>query len=326
MALTDLIDSITPSWAKERAHWWGMFRLGAVLIDALIEGVYQGRKAGLPNAVDLPGIEAYGGFEDVRSLAYLGEDLSVPRGLVESPAAYAYRLRHAQDDAGGWLSAGLVAGVLEQLAGVLGPNPPLMRIVNRQGRWWTRLQDGTLLYQTPAGDGRRYNTDGTVELDATVTVAWLWDHYTDPPVGNQDDPGDWFLILYQPLNTPYGVTNDGTFADPGKVQDTWDDPHAHGPDPGPWAGTVGTNAPACLVELIRGVAEQRACPAFRLAWIIEARNAHSFKPDGTSTGTNAYPDGHWGRSTKYDPGTNTQVPSRLSSAEYWPGAPGGLAP
>jgi hypothetical protein len=329
MALTDFVDRGVPSWAKgsNTAHWWGMFRLGAVLIDCLIEGVYQGRKAGLCNAVDLPGIPAYGGFEDTRSLDYIGEDLGVLHGLTEAPPDYAYRCRHAFDAVQGWGAAGLVTGVLEQLAGVLGPNPPLMRLVNRAGDWWTRNQDGTYLLQRVDGTGRLYNADGTTTPDATMAQPWNWDLYnTNPKPGNWQDPGDWYLILYAPLDTPYGTQTDLTFDDPGIVGDLWDDPTTQGPDPGPWAGTVGTNTPICLVELIRSVVAQRSTVGFQCTWIVIANDSNSFKPDGSSTGTNPYPDGWWGYHTRFDAGTNTMVIARNPTAEYWPGACGGVAP
>ncbi len=57
MALVDYVDRLVPPWAKgtATAHWWNLFRLVAVMCDGILEGVYQGRLAGLPNAVDLPG-------------------------------------------------------------------------------------------------------------------------------------------------------------------------------------------------------------------------------------------------------------------------------
>lgn len=324
MALVDFIDSITPPWAKKRAHWWGMFRLLSLLVDVFVEGIWQGRKAGMPNAVDLPGVEAYGGFEDVRSLDYLGEDAVVAHGLTEPPPDYAYRIRHAQDPEGGWLAGGLVMGVLEQLAGVLGPTPPLMRIFQLSGGdWWTRLQDGTYLFQRADGSGKRYNTDGTVEPDTTTTVVVDWDSTTDPPPADQGAPGRWGLIMYAPINTPYGTVDDGTFNAPGTVGDFWNDPTTQTPDLWPWAGTVGTNAPIVLVELVRTVIDQRAMVGFLCSYIIIAFDPDSFAPDGSS---GVYPDGSWGHHSKYDAGTNKRIPARLDTAEYWPAAPGGMAP
>lgn len=328
MALSDFIDSIAPPWAKaaSRVHWWSMFRLAGVLIDVLIEGVYQGRKAGMPNAVDLPGIEAYGGFEDVRSLDYIGEDLGVLHGLTESPPDYAYRLRHAASPGIGWQAGGLVTGVLEQLAGILGPTPPLMRVFQLQGGdWWTRNQDGSYVHQRHTGDGRRYNLDGTTTPDATVAVLVDWDSATVPPPADQGQAGRWGIVIYAPLNTPYGTTDDGTFDDPGIVGDLWNDPTTQGPDPGPWAGTVGTNAPICLVDLVRSVVAQRSMVGFACCYVVIAFDPDSFNPDGSSSG--AYPtDGTWGHHTKFVAFANTRIPARLGTAEYWPAAPGGRAP
>ena len=87
MALVDIVDPLTPHWTKVRPWWWNVFRLGAVLVDSLIEGIYQGRRAGMPDAIDLPGVPGYGGFEDVGSLDYIGNDRGVLRGLTRRRAA-----------------------------------------------------------------------------------------------------------------------------------------------------------------------------------------------------------------------------------------------
>lgn len=327
MALHDLVDRLTPPWAKavKRVHWWSLWRLAAVLVDTLIEGVYQGRKAGMPNAVDLPGVPGYGGFEDVASLDYIGRDRGVYHGLTEPPTDYAERLRKYIDaDAGGWAAAGLVSGVLEQLAGILGPTPPLMRIVNRQGEWWTRYQDGSYTQHHVTLPCMHYALDGTTSIVSGHAHAWDWDSATEPPPVTQGDPGDWWLILYAPLNTPYGTITDQTFDAPGIVGDLWNDPTTQAFAPSPWAGTVGTNAPIVLVDLIRSVIAQRACAGFRCLWIVVAFDPDSFEPLGTSAA--AYPDGHWGQHSKFDSGTNARIPARLDSAEYWPGAIGGRDP
>jgi hypothetical protein len=320
MALTDFVDRVVPSWAKgsSRQHWWGVFRTAAVLIDGLIEGVFQGRKAGMANAVDLPGVAAYGGFEDVKSLDYLGEDVGVLHGLTEAPPDYAYRIRHAMDATQGWGAAGLVQGLLEQLAGVLGPNPPVMRIFQLSGGdWWTRLQDGTYILQRADGTGRRYNTDGTTTPDATMAVVVDWDSASLPAPPDQGFAGRWGLILYAPIDTPYGTALDTPFTAPGLFGDAWNDP-TQPPSPSPWQGCIGTNTPIVLVNLIKSVVAQRATAGLNCAWIVFATDGTSFNPDGSSTGTNAYPtNGLWAWHTYYDAGTNTQKPARLATAEYW---------
>ena len=71
--LLDVLDSLTPSWAKKpaRRHWWSLFGLCAVFLDGLLDGVWEGRIAGMPLAVDVPGVPGYGGADDVAALAMI---------------------------------------------------------------------------------------------------------------------------------------------------------------------------------------------------------------------------------------------------------------
>lgn len=325
MALADFIDSgnRTPGWVKQRAWWWTMFRLGAVLLDGLIEGVYQGRRAGMPDAIDVPGVPGLGGFEDGKSLDYIGHDRGVLHGLTESLAAYAYRLRHWKDPAaGGWGAPGIF-GMLEQLAGVLAGNgqlAPLMRIVATDGSWWTRYPSGVYELARVNGEGFTYNADGTTTPLATAAHAWDWDSATVPATLDQGFVGRWWLILYMPINTPYGTAFADTFQDGDVFGHQWNSHTALGQEPDPWAATWGSNAPSALVALVFGVITQRQVVGFQCSHVIYASDPASFAPDGSSAapalGT-TYPDGHWGWSSKYDSGTNTRIIARNSSAVYW---------
>jgi len=119
------------------------------------------------------------------------------------------------------------------------------------------------------------------------------------------------------------VATDHTFADPGRVNDGWNDlTHATYLD-SPDAGTVGTNAPHQLVEQVRAVIEDHRAAGFLCAWIVVCFDPDAFAPDGSSL--SAYPDGRWGSCSRHDTGLNARVPSRFRAAEYWPAAPGGRA-
>jgi len=333
MALVDFVDSLAPPWAKAltTTAWWNLFRLGAVLVDGILEGVHQGRLAGMPNQVQIPGVPGLGGFEDTRSLDLLGQDLQVVRGLTQTPADYALMLRKAQDPGKlGWGAGGLVVGVLEQLAAVLGPNPPLMRIVNRAGDWWSRHQDGSFTFQRTTGAGLNF----TADLDplkatpnATVAHGWDWDSVANPPA--PPGAGDWWLIVYTPVDPPYGVTTDGTGFDMGTGGDLWNDPSPRPLDtsgdaaPTQWQGTGGSNAPYALVEIVRRVIGQRQTVGFMCQDIIVAFDPASFNPDGSSVVTDGsrspYPDGTWVWNTVFDPATHTVSLTRLQTAIYWRG-------
>jgi hypothetical protein len=131
-----------------------------------------------------------------------------------------------------------------------------------------------------------------------------------------------------PVDSPYGTLTDQTFNDVGQCADLWNSPvgspafGAVGAAQNPWGGTIGTNAPYCLVELVRGVIAQRQTAGWACLWIIIATDPASFAPDGSSTAgssRSAYPDGTWGWHTTYDSGTNTRPAARLKTAEYWLG-------
>ena len=331
MALSDIVDAITPPWAKKRPWTWALFRWMAVSLDAFTEVVFQGFKAGLPNAVDVPGCPAWGGFEsNVETLAMIARDENVLQGLMENPLDLAYRLRHAQDADQGGYPAGGVRQMLAQLAGILGPTPPLMRIVNGHGDWWTRFQDGHLEYMTVTGLGVTYFLDGSTMPCLIPAQPWDWDSATVPAPPDQNYAGRWWLILYAPLNTPYGTLILPWTCNSGMVCGcNWNAIQTGNPSyPGavyPWGATCGTNSPSALVSLVTFLVSQRQSCGFNNNQIIIAGDPLSFAPDGSSViqagdtvSRSAYPDGTWGQDTIWL-SSNEQVPSRLASAVYWLG-------
>ena len=325
MALVDVIDSITPQWAKERPWWWNLWRVGAVTVDGILEALNQGRRAGMPNAVEVPGIPGYGGFEDVGSLYLLAPDLGVIPGLIESPPMLAYRLRHAHDPAAGGWEAPPILGMFEQLAGVLsGPGvaPPLMRMIFiDNSSWWTRSPDGTITLHTLSGTGYVWHTDGTTAANPVASHIVDWDSTTQPPPPDQGFVGRWVLVIYRPVCTPYGTSGPMTYNDGALYGHLWNSLTQTAPtDPWPDLCTYGTNSPSKLVDVVRGVVKQREAAGYRCIWIIIASDPTSFAPDGTSSAPPAgstYPDGTWGWDSKFDNATNRRIPSRNSTAEYW---------
>lgn len=336
MGILNRIDSLVPRWMTEapRRAFGLLMAAPAMIVDGMFaEYVNQARLAAMPGQVMAPGIGGLGGFDNVDALPLIARDRLVFPGLTEPPWALAARLRSYLDD---WAVSGSAYGILNELAAVMAPNPPMMRIVTTGGQWTTRDSDGTIHFQTTAGVGFNLAPNGISSPNTTVTVGWGWDGSTLPPPPDQGDNARGFLIIYPPASSPYLTTDDQTFADDGQAGDAWNNPDVNldggTPFPGhdaPLAGTCGTNSPVQFVELVRGVIRQRECAGFRMAWVIIAFNSGAFSPDGSSSTTAAgseYPDGNWGYPTKYDAGTNSQIVSRNTTAEYWPGNPGGILP
>lgn len=323
MGMTEFVDRVTPPWAKSSAvsHWWSMFRFGAVVIDILIEGVYSARRAGLPNQIDVPGIGEWGGYTSAKALTkYLAPDAGVYQGLTESIPDLAQRVRHAQDPtvfAGGWPTAGLVTGVLEQLASVLGPTPPLLRIVNRHGDWWTRYQDGTYELARVLGTGLTWDLAGNATPNGISARPWAWDapgFAPQPPdAGLTAGAGEWWLITYAPLCPPYGTEPWGLTYNGCGVSNCLNADHAAGAPGIPYsdASTSGSNVSVASGASVFNVIRQRQTLGFECNTWIHAFDPASFAPDGSSS---VYPDGSWGEVVKLSGGK--WVRTRLTTARY----------
>lgn len=332
-ALLDVAALVFPGWANKppRVHWGTYFKLVARYIDAMVEFADEARLAGMPGQLELQGVPNLGEtFLSVDALKHIGSDRMVIQGLAESYGAYAARLRRYRED---WARAGIVFGLLDAVAGVLdapGQTPPRLRLVSTKGTeatWFTREPDGTVRKQSSSGIGFYLAPDGTSGIDAAAAHTWDWDSVTVPPPPDQGDDTRAWLIIEWPTCGPYLTDTDHTGADPGLAGDGWND-LTHGSYNGlPDAGTCGTNASIQMVESVRGTVEQRRCAGYLVAYIIVApASAAAFKPDGSSAGPNAYPNGKWGYCSTYDVASNSRIPARFDGARYWPGAPGGRAP
>lgn len=314
--LIEQLEEIFPSWMQraKRYHWFMYAAAIAAAFDAMIDGVYESRLAAMPGQVDVPGIPGTGGFDNRDALGLIGDDRMVSRGGTETDAHYAGELRRWREI---WAIAATPFGLLERVASVLSPAPPVMRIVTSGSVWYTREVDGAFRMQTPGGTGFARAPDGTVAPDATAARFWDWDSLTVPPALGQGDAGRLWLIIYFPCNMPFGAATEGSFQDSGLVGDRWDDPTIVPPEGDPDGGTIGTTVPAKWIEGLRTVgAELRAAGLPISHWIL-AFDAASFAPDGSSS---VYPDGYWGHLGKLS--GNNWVRSRLSTARYARGVAG----
>jgi hypothetical protein len=303
--LTSYVEQVLPGWMRKpsREHWVALMVLLAAGLDALVDGANDGRSADMPGQNDQPGGDGMNAFSSTDALPFMGRDRRIVGGLVEHPADYAERLRKWLDS---WRRAATPFGVLEQLAGVLGPNPPRLRLVNPYGSWWTREPDGTFRLQTHLGNGFVLNPDGTTAPDTTIASPWDWDSLSNPPPPDQGDMGRGWIIIYAPCNLPYLKSIEGQWGD-GKSK--YGDPDK----------VIGTSATSPHVELVRGLINEWRTAGIRLSHIIVAYDPTSFDPS-FAAGHAGMPDGHWGNHGKIVAGV--RVRARNPTARYTRGVAG----
>jgi hypothetical protein len=315
--ILDTYNQDLPGTMTSRPQWMALMSGFAALIDCFIEGVFEAEMAAMPGQQQTPGVPGLGGFDSVDALVGpVCRQRGIVVGLLESIDSIAMRCRRWRDD---WTRAGTVPGLLEQLAAVLSPDPPILRVVTRSGVWWTRNTDGSFTLQTAAGLGFTYSpATGAYTGNTDVAHVFDWDSITVPAPPDQNDGTEFYVIGYMPANVPYLASDDGVCPDPGEAGDYWNDPSDVAPDGDPNAGTVGTTSPIQHVELVRRVIYQRRAAGFRCAYIVWSEDPDAFNPTGDSTPT-SIPDGTWG----YDHSLSTGLPTRFPNARYWPGVPGG---
>lgn len=309
MSLSDYIDEVLPAWMRRssRAHWLALSNTVAHVVDAVIDGLYDGRLGALPGQLDEPGMA---GFESADALPYLGRDRRLVRGPSEDVFTYAARLRAWRST---WRTAGTAAGVLGMMRAVMSPAVTRLRVVSSAGVWWTLEEDGTLLLQTTAGTGLEYAPDGTVTPDSLVAHAWNWD--------GVDDPYRIWPIIYAPTHGPY---LDGPNVPPGPGRDGQygDGLSTYGKDPDPATGlrpgTIGTTAPRNYVEMMRGILSDWKPLGMACSHIIVTFDPSSFDPASAAN----MPDGNWSYHGKSIAGVGDQrlwVRARFAGARYWKG-------
>lgn len=310
MAWIERVETWVPGWAlrAKRRHWLALFTTIGATVDGLLNVIHEAALAAMPGMTEDP--KSLLTFSSVDALDLLGRDRGVLRGLTEPSWSYAGGLRRFR---AAWAGSGTVPELLEQLARVLGPNPPRLRIVNAGGVWWTREPDGTLIQQTTTGTGLRFNTDGTTAPDATIAPAWDWDSLSgNPPPPGWGDPTRFWVIVYAPCNVPYLAATSGTLGDGSLVGEGKGTPDA---------ATLGTTSTIAHVELVRAVVQDWRAAGLRCSHVIIAFDPTSFNPDGSSA---AYPDGTWGWPSKLV-FLDLRLPARDLTARYWRAEPGGIA-
>lgn len=295
MALTDYLEGLLPGWMRRPslAHWRDLALVLGAALDGLVEVAIEGRLASMPGQTDAaPGL---GGFESVDALPFIGRDRGITRGLTQTAASYAQELRR-------WLPAAVAKGtafeVLHQLRAVLGPNPPMVRLVTAAGYWYTIEPDGSLVFNTPTGEGGyRRSPAGVSEVEDAEAHDWDW--------GGADPFRAW-PIIYAPANKP--LTGDGGEFGPGRRFY------------GEVDGTIGTTATPEMVELILGVVDEWGAGGITHPWIIIAFDPDSFNPLA-APGSPGFPDGTWEDDHKLVlvDGKLVSQPNRLSTARYWEG-------
>lgn len=308
MLLADL-ESLVPSWMLDapRAQWSQLMASIAAWFDAAGEAVRQARFAAMPGMLDIPGGND---FDDVSALPLTGRDRNIRGGLNESPFDWAARQRGYLQS---WSRAATPVMLLQQLAGVLSPNPPVLRLVNAHGVWWTRQPNGSVSQFKPDGSGFNLDDGNNVGVSAANARAWDWDSLADVPPFGFDDPSRFWVIVYAPADLPYlagisGLIGDGRIIGQG----------VGGPD----ATTIGTTAPSKETELIRDIISTwrgQGLPCSHVIIVFGAATDY-FNPDGTSPD---YPDGAYGWPCKIISGVMS--PTRPTYARYWRAEPYGIA-
>jgi hypothetical protein len=290
MALIDKLEDALPGWMNELTHWRDLMGSIAAVFDAMIEGLFEGRAAGMPGQYQGDPLA----FPSVDALPLIGRDRRIVRGFNEPYWAYALRLRRWRQ---AHEKAGTGFGLLEQLRGVLSPTPPRVRVVSSVGTWFSVEADGTKKFHAHDEPGFQIAPDGTTSIINTPAHPWDFD-------GSGDTHKIWVIIYaptLPPLDDDEGTWGDGT--------SFWGDKD----------GTWGSSATPQFVELIRGIIKEWTPVGVICPYIIIAFDPASFDPEAPGPYPAAgMPDGQWGVPWK-DDGTGVYVKSRLETARYWRG-------
>lgn len=318
--ILDALESKLPRWmvTGARRYMGDLVASLAAPLDAMAEAVLVGRLASHPGQVHLPGVYGLGGYDNVDALPLIGRDRMIRRGLEETPWDYAERLRKWRR---AWARSATAPMLLEQLAGILSPDPPVLRLVSANGTWWSRYEDGSLRYASQAGDGLYLDVTGALSAYASIPHLWDWDGGSQPTHPEQGDASRFWVVIYAPCNLPHLADDDDTYADVGVFNDWAADPTNAGAGASPEAGTIGTASPRKHVELVRGLVQEWRAAGLKCSHVIISFDASAFNPN-TDTVPSSVPDGLWGWPAKIVGGA--RVPSRFPDARYWPGDPGGL--
>jgi hypothetical protein len=307
MALTQYLDQIVPGWMKRDpfAHWFSFVYVAAAGIDAFVAMVDDAARADMPGEVDEVGSDGQD-FTSFDALPLIGRDRRIVQGFTESPFSYAAALRRWRDS---HRRAGTARELLEQLARILSPDPPRLRIVTAGGVWYTRETDGTFLLQNTTGTGLQISAAGVWTTDTSTAIAWDWDSLTVPANLGKGDMGRIWVVIYCPCNPPYLAGDEGAWGD---------EQSEYGDDDGD--AVEGCSSTAPHVELLRGIGQDWRAAGIKLSHFILAFDPDSFDPTDLSPAAGTMPDGYWGHHGKVVAGV--LVPARLGTARYVRGTAG----
>ena len=116
-----------------------------------MDAAFDGAMASMPGQLDgIDGFDGYAAFPMIDALPVTGRDRRLSQGLTETPAEYALRQRRYLDT---HRRCGAAFAILEQVAAILSPNPPRLRLVSAGGVWWTREPNGNVSMVTTLGTG-----------------------------------------------------------------------------------------------------------------------------------------------------------------------------
>ena len=194
---------------------------------------------------------------DDATLAAIGRDRLITRGINEPAAAYVARLKRAPDDL---QTRGSPPALLKQLQAYLQAQCAI-RIVDRSGNWWSIDASGTI-------------------TASIATANWNWDALPASPYWSR-----FWVIIYPVGGTvpwaPSKAWGAGALWGTGK----WGVPGA----------TIGTTATSDQVAAVRGIIRQWKAEGTTCEWIVIAFDSTSFSPAGSTNPAGGW--GEWTNST-----------------------------
>lgn len=181
--LSDGLERIVPWWMRKRPrleHAYKYLWASAAMCDALIDALMQGVQAAWP------------GYGTPTALDEIGATRGIVRGLSDTNADYALRLRGWLDDAQRWGSDEDIARDLHNYL----RGRPMVRVVDRNGQW------------------TEVNAAGALR---TFTAPWDWDSLTHPNAATERPTDIWIVVYgsayeHQPswaaLDSTHGIGHD----------------------------------------------------------------------------------------------------------------------
>lgn len=162
--LRDMIKRVSPPWLQGTNGYKLLYSFGSTM-DMILDSGYAALKLKMP------------GLYDYSTLPLIGQERKLRRGLVETDASYALRLRR-------WWAAARGRGnpyeMIRQLEAYNDPGTGIS-IIYRSGRRFSLTGPGQILMD----DLPSWNPDATPELWATYTIVLQTNIYHDLPPTEQ---------------------------------------------------------------------------------------------------------------------------------------------